>query len=125
MTHQIYYCTREKTKLYNIKKKICYSISSSNDRLILTYVDDDELDNDDDLFVCIRSVNVVKRVESFVVVVDVDTVVIAVNCGDGDDNNNVSFSASPFNDDENDGVKFLIGIDGCFKIFLLISRCRI
>ena len=61
------------------------------------------------LFVCNRSVNVVKRVESFVVVVDVDTVVIAVNCGDGDDNNKVSFSASSFNDDENDGVKVLIG----------------
>lgn len=51
--------------------------------------------------------NVVKRVESLLVVVDVESVVIAVNCGDGDDINKVSCSASPFNDDENDGVKFV------------------
>jgi hypothetical protein len=42
----------EKKKNYTInEKKICQSISSSNDRLIFTYVDDDELDKDDDLFV--------------------------------------------------------------------------
>jgi hypothetical protein len=59
--------------------------SFSYDRLILRYVDDDELDNDEDLFVCWC-------------VDDEDIIVIAVNCGDGDENNNVSF-----NDDENDG----------------------
>ena len=43
---------------------------------IFTYVDDDELDRDEDFVAVFRSMNVVKRVESFVVVVDVDTVVI-------------------------------------------------
>ena len=62
--------------------------------------------------------NVVKRVESFV---DVDTVVIAVNWGDGDDNNNVSFSASPFNDEENDGVRFGAAI---LSVKHNLRRCR-
>ncbi len=112
----------KKTVQHKKLKEICQSISSSNERLILTYVDDDELDKDEDLFVEIRSVNVVKRVESFVVVVDVDTVVIAVNCGEGDDNNNVSFSTSSFNEDENDGVKCVVVL--LVKDFLLSCRWR-
>ena len=111
MAHEISFIARErKANLYNNKNKrkeknICQSISSSNDRLILIYVDEDELESDEDLFVGFRSINVVKRVESLV---DVEIVVMAVNCGEGDEINNVSCSASSFNDEENDGVRLLL-----------------